>query len=201
LRMTKDDFLKVDGFKEKTATKLVDGIREAVANASLVTIMASSNKLGPGLGTRRAELIVRNYPNVFAEGERKSEKLIAIKGLGKDSVDPFIQHIPEFLQFMKDCGLESKLTLSELSTEHPIEKNQVNTNHPLYDKAILMTGFRDKSIEDKIASVGARVATSVNKKTFILLVSDKDVTNTKVEEAKRLNIRIMTPAEFIGEYP
>jgi NAD-dependent DNA ligase len=63
-----------------------------------------------------------------------------------------------------------------------------------------MTGFRDKSIEEKIASVGARIASGVNKKTFILLVADKDATNTKVEEAKRLNIRIMTPAEFTGEY-
>jgi DNA ligase (NAD+) len=197
LRMTKDDFLKVDGFKDKTATKLVEGIREAVAKASLITIMASSNKLGAGFGTKRAELIVQHYPNVFAEGERNRDKLIAIKGLGKDSVDPFIEHIPEFLQFMKDCGLESKLTLS---SEKPIEKPSVNTNHPLYDKAILMTGFRDKSIEEKIASVGARIASGVNKKTFILLVADKDATNTKVEEAKRLNIRIMTPAEFTGEY-
>jgi DNA ligase (NAD+) len=197
LRMTKDDFLKVDGFKEKTASKLVEGIREAVAKASLITVMASSNKLGRGFSTKRAELIIQNYPNVFAEGERNREKLIAIKGLGKESVDPFLKHIPEFLQFMKDCGLESKLNMGTIAL---VEKPTANVSHPLYDKAILMTGFRDKSIEEKIVSVGARIASSVNKKTFILLVANLDTTNTKVEEAKRLNIRIMTPAEFMGEY-
>jgi NAD-dependent DNA ligase len=199
LRMTKDDFLKVDGFKEKTATKLVEGIREAVEKATLITIMASSNKLGRGFSTKRAELIIQNYPNVFAEGERKMDRLVAIKGIGKESAEPFVQHIPEFLQFMKDCGLESKLNVAS-SIAPVVEKPPVNVGHPLYDKAILMTGFRDKSIEEKITSVGARMASSVNKKTFILLVVNKDATNTKIEEAKRLNIRIMTPDEFIGEY-
>ena len=63
-----------------------------------------------------------------------------------------------------------------------------------------MTGFRDKQIEEKLASVGAKIASSVNKKTFIVLVKDKDETNTKIENAKSLGIRIMTPAEFLGEY-
>ena len=200
LRMTKDDFLKVDGFKEKTATKLVDGIRDAITKASLVTIMASSNKLGAGFGTRRAELIIEHYPTVFQEGERNIDKIIAIKGLGKDSAEPFVQHIPEFLQFMKDCGLEDKLTVSTKEPDAETQKPPINTNHPLYDKAIIMTGFRDKQIEEKIASVGARIASSVNKKTFIVLVKDKDETNTKIENAKSLGVRIMTPAEFIGEY-
>ena len=147
LRMTKEDFLKVDGFKEKTATKLVDGIRDAIAKASLVTLMASSNKLGSGFGTRRAELIIEHYPTVFMEGERNIDKIAAIKGIGKDSAEPFVQHIPEFLQFMKDCGLEDKLTVAPKETVAEIQKPPVNTNHPLYDKAILMTGFRDKTIE------------------------------------------------------
>ena len=200
LRMTKDDFLKVDGFKEKTATKLVDGIRDAIAKASLVTIMASSNKLGAGFGTRRAELIIEHYPTVFQEGERNIDRIIAIKGLGKDSAEPFVQHIPDFLQFMKDCGLEDKLTVSTKESDAETQKPPVNTNHPLYDKAIIMTGFRDKQIEEKLASVGAKIASSVNKKTFIVLVKDKDETNTKIENAKSLGIRIMTPAEFLGEY-
>ena len=165
-----------------------------------MTIMASSNKLGAGFGTRRAELIIEHYPTVFQEGERNIDKIIAIKGLGKDSAEPFVQHIPEFLQFMKDCGLEDKLTVSTKEPDAETQKPPINTNHPLYDKAIIMTGFRDKQIEEKIASVGARIASSVNKKTFIVLVKDKDETNTKIENAKSLGVRIMTPAEFIGEY-
>ena len=40
LKMTIPDFLEVDGFKEKTATKLYEGIREKIDAATLVSIMS-----------------------------------------------------------------------------------------------------------------------------------------------------------------
>ena len=48
LKMTKEDFLKVDGFKEKMAQKIYEGIRTKVQEASLITLMAASNLLGRG---------------------------------------------------------------------------------------------------------------------------------------------------------
>ena len=59
--MTKDDLLQVEGFQEKTATKLHDGIREKIQSASLVTIMAASNIFGRGFSEKRLELIMNSY--------------------------------------------------------------------------------------------------------------------------------------------
>lgn len=189
LQMTKDDFLKVEGFQEKTATKLLEGIQAKVEAASLPTLMAVSNKLGRGFSIKRAELILTEYPTVFVEGERSVAKLVAIKGIEKKSAQAFVDHIPEFLEFMKDCGLESKL---EFQRTKPIE-----SGHALYGKSIIFTGLRDKVLEDRLKALGAKIGSGVSKNTFAVLAVEP---TGKTEEAKKIGIPIMTPAEFIDKY-
>jgi len=58
LKMSMPDFLKVEGFKEKTASKLFNGIREKVQAASLVSIMSASNLFGRGFNEKKLELIM-----------------------------------------------------------------------------------------------------------------------------------------------
>jgi NAD-dependent DNA ligase len=46
----KDDFLKVEGFAEKSSDKLVESIKKAIDNVPLSKIMTASNKIGHGIG-------------------------------------------------------------------------------------------------------------------------------------------------------
>ena len=192
LQMTKEDFLKVEGFQEKTATKLLEGIRAKVEAASLATLMAVSNKLGRGFSIKRAELILTEYPAVFGEGERNIAKLVAIKGIEKKSAQAFVDHIPEFLEFMKECGLESKLTIQKRTLDRSID-----TGHVLYGKTIVFTGLRDKVLEDRLKTVGAKIGSGVSKNTFAVLAIEP---TGKTEEAKKIGIPILTPAEFTDKY-
>ena len=193
LRMTKEDFLKVEGFQEKTAQKLLEGIRVAVDKMSLATLMAVSNKLGRGFSTKRAEMILAEYPNVLPEGERNVAKLVAIKGIEKKSAQSFVDHIPEFLEFVKECGLESKLmTVSSRSPQR-----DVDTSHALYGKTVVFTGFRDKDLEERLKGVGATLGSSVSGKTFAVVAKES---SGKTEEAKKRNIPVLTPEEFVSQY-
>jgi NAD-dependent DNA ligase len=100
-----------------------------------------------------------------------------------------------FLEFIKQCGLEHKLNI-----EPPSTKTEIDNTHPLYDKTIVMTGFRDKSIESKLNRVGAKVGAAVNKNTFVVIVKDKTETTVKIEQAKKLGISIMEIDEFMNQY-
>jgi len=194
LRMEKADFLKVDGFKDKTATKLFEGIRDKTATASLTTIMAESNKLGRGFSSKRAELILSEYPTVFEEGERNVTRLVKIKGIEKKSAQAFVDHIPDFLKFLEECGLQEKLNIKSVT---PIVMDE---SHPLFGKPIVLTGFRDKELEEKVKSVGAKIGSTVSKNTFVVLVKDVNESNNKVEDARLKNIPIMTPEKFTNKY-
>ena len=195
IKMTKEDYMKVDGFKEKTATKLYEGIRDKVLNAPLHTLMAVSNKFGRGFSAKKMELIMSAYPNVLSENERKLEKLMAIRGIENKSAESFLSHIEDFVAFIKECDLEYKL--SEI--HNPMVKNY-DENHPLFGKPIVMTGFRDKELEKQIIDVGGKIASSISKNTFIVLVKDLDEVSRKVELAIELGVDVLSRDEFIKKY-
>jgi len=195
LRMDVDDFLKVDGFKQKMATKLHDGIAEKVEAASLITIMSASNMLGRGFSEKKLELIMESYPTVLLSKEsnaQKVAKISQIKGMANKSAEAFVERIPDFIQFIKDAGLVKKLAIEK--------KKVVDESHPLYNKSIVMTGFRDAELQGLLKEVGAKLGSSVSKNTFILLVKDLGEDTGKAAEARKLGVKIMTPQQFIETY-
>jgi NAD-dependent DNA ligase/DNA polymerase/3'-5' exonuclease PolX len=195
IKMSVDDLLQVEGFKEKTANKLYNGIKEKIDAASLVTIMSASNMFGRGFSEKKLELIMESYPNVLLSKEsdaQKVSKISAIKGMAVKTSEAFVERIPDFIQFIKDAGLVKKLA--------PSEKKVYDETHPLFGKSIVMTGFRDAEIQEAIKNLGAKLGSSVSSKTFIVLVKDKDEDTGKAEEARKLGITLMTPEEFKKKY-
>jgi NAD-dependent DNA ligase/DNA polymerase/3'-5' exonuclease PolX len=195
IKMTKDDLLEVEGFKEKTATKLYDGIKVKLDTASLVTIMSASNIFARGFSEKRLELIMDSYPTVLLSKESNSHKIAkisAIKGMAEKTSESFVERIHDFIKFIKEAGLVKKLA--------PIDKKTVDESHPLFGKSIVMTGFRDAEIQDAIKNKSAKIGSSVSKSTFVVLVKDKEENTGKAEEARKLNIPLMTPEEFKEKY-
>jgi NAD-dependent DNA ligase len=198
IKMSVNDFLSVDGFKDKTATKLYNGIREKMDVASLVTIMSASNIFGRGFNEKKLELIMGNYPEVLVSNETKEQKIAkiaSIKGMAEKTSEAFVDRIPNFISFMQELGLSNKI--SPISNTNNINnENNLNQEHPLYGKTIVMSGFRDNELKNVLKEIGAKVGESVSKNTFVLLVKDKNESTTKINEAVRLGIPIMTPQEF-----
>ena len=195
LKMSVDDFLGVEGFQEKMANKIYNGIREKIDAASLITIMSASNIFGRGFSGKKTELIMDSYPNVLLTKEsddQKIQKISSVKGMAYKTAEAFVERIPEFIKFIKEAGLVKKLV--------PNEKKIVNESHPLFGKSIIMTGFRDSEIQEAIKNVGAKLGSSVSKNTFIVLVKNKDEDTGKAEEARKLGITLMTPEEFKEKY-
>jgi NAD-dependent DNA ligase len=175
IKMTVDDFLKVDGFKMKTATKLYTGIQEKIQSAPLIKLMSGSNTFGRGFSEKK--------------------KVSAIKGMADKTSETFVQHIPDFIRFMRDSNLEHRIN-------ETLVKASYDTTHPLYGKSVVMTGFRDAELQEIIKNVGAKLGSSISKNTFVLLVKDATVEQDtgKALEAKQLGIPIMTKDEFITSF-
>jgi len=195
LKMTQEDYLKIDGFKEKTATKLYEGIKQKVGDAPMYLLMAVSNKFGRGFSSKKTELIMNEYPNVLDDNERNLEKLQGIRGIEKKSAQAFLDHINDFVTFLKECELEYKL--SEIPK--PVEK-KYDESHLLFGKSILMTGFRDKELETKILDLGGKIASSVSNNTFAVLVKDLDEASGKVDKAKEMGVTVLSRDEFVKKY-
>ncbi len=191
IRMTKTDFLKVDGFKEKLATKIYEGIQNKLAEASIVTLMSASNIFGRGFSDKRVELILESYPNVLTSVESPAEKvkkISAIKGMASKTAQAFVDKIPDFIKFIEECGLQGKLSGS------PPVAVVLNAGHPLYKKSVVMTGIRDAKVAEALKTVGANLGSSVSKNTVVVIAKSSDEDTGKASEARKLGIPIITPS-------
>lgn len=199
LHMSVEDFLKVDGFKITLATKIHQGIKERISLVTLNTLMAASNLFGRGLSIKKIDMIMEACPNVLTSLAGRADKLkqlLLVKGIAEKTAELFLNNIPVFIDFLKECGLEGKLTLGT------VKVNKEETGHVLLNKTVVITGFRDKDLEEKLKSVGAKMGAGVNKNTFVLIVKTcpEFETSAKLVEAKKLGIGIMPLDVFKNKY-
>jgi DNA ligase (NAD+) len=109
LRMTVADYLRIDGFKDKTAQKLYSGVQTQVAAATLPMIMTASNTFGRGFGLKKVQAIMEQYPTVLVE--RDPKKLTRVDGMAAKSSQEFVNRVPAFMEFIRETGLEGKLSV------------------------------------------------------------------------------------------
>jgi len=198
LRMTPDDFLTIDGFKDKMATKIHNGIETRIKEAPISTLMAASNMFGRGFSTKKIGLILDEYPDVLISSESiddKKRKLTEVKGMASKTAENFVGNIPKFLGFLQETGLEKKLDVKAASSP-PTAKPE----HILYKKSIVMSGTRDKDLEAVLDKIGALLGSAVSSNTYVVVTPDVNSTSSKLVQARKLSIPIMTPTEFRQTY-
>jgi DNA ligase (NAD+) len=194
LAMGEVDFLKVTGFKQKMATKLKASMETQVKKATLPELMHATNLFGRGFGVKKFQLILAAEPTLLTATwpvAEKVKRVAAIEGMAKKTAEQFVTEIPVFLAFLTETHLEYKLHISIPAGD---------TSHPLYGKHIVLTGFRDKVLLEKLAAVGAEQGSAVRKNTFVVLVKDLEAETSKTAEAKVLGIPILTAETFIVKY-
>jgi NAD-dependent DNA ligase len=204
IRMQKADFEKVEGFKTKMVEKLYNGIKEKLASASLVTIMAASNILGRGLGERKIKPIMDAVPDILTRTVPDDEKIKLLRnipGIGPENAKTFVSNISNFNRFMEEIGVQKdKEPNVESAALENTFKETVDVTSLLYGKKIVMTKVRDKEIIEKLPKLGATLEDNIKKDTFVLIVKSKDDVSNKTKYATENNISIMTPEEFKEKY-
>ena len=196
LNMSVDDFMTIPGFKEKLSEKICDSIQDRIDNVSLPLLMDASNMFGRGMGENRIKLILDEYPDILrmkASSPKKQEMVVDIDGFAEITAKKFVKNIPTFKRFIRENGLEYKL-------EYTKEQKNYDTSHPLYEKNILITGFRDEDFKMNIRNFGGKIASGISSNVDILVVKSMDSTTSKMKKAQELGINIMTKDEFANTY-
>ena len=189
-------FLKVDGFKEKSAHNLVLAIKSAMTNIPLAKFMAASNKLGPGLGEERMKNVLSIYPNILMDYKKWSKtdfinNIKSINGWEDKTAKLLVSNFEIFINFYD--SVKEYITIETV-------KNSIKASGVFTDKTIVFTGFRDKDLQSKIEIQGGKISSSISKNTDYLIVKDKSVLDSptdKIIKAINLNIKILTKDELI----
>ena len=216
LAMTKDDFLKVENFKDKTATKIHNSIQEKIESkeTDLPTLAAASNVFERGFGKKKLEHIFTSLPNIINIINEEAKESTKTNKINKEKINSlikqlnqlpnmatitsmkFLERLPDFIDFLK----ESKLLYKINEFKDSLKEKDKQKNEPDKPKIqVIMTGFRDKELAKLLEANNYEIQTSINKNTKYLIVKSEENKNddsSKIDFAKKNNIQIVTVEEI-----
>lgn len=168
ITMEPQKIAKIEGFTLKGAKALIDKIKAKVKKASLDLIMSASgifqNSLF-GIADVRCENIVRiiGLKNIQSGNLNDiKDALLREGGFGPETVNLFIEKLPEFRDFCKT--LEMVVDFKEGANLKSMK---------FAGKLFAFSEFRDSNLEDLIKENGGRIVNSVSKNTFALFTDSK----------------------------
>ncbi|MFS9150367.1 NAD-dependent DNA ligase LigA [Streptococcus infantis] len=186
-RLTVENFLLLDGIKEKSAQKLYQAIQASKEN--------SAEKLLFGLGIRHvgskaSQLLLQHFHSIESLAQANPEEVASIESLG--SV------IAQSLQsYFETEGAKILLSeLKELGVNLDYKGQVVAADAALSGLTVVLTGKLERltrsEAKSKLENLGAKVTGSVSKKTD-LVVAGVDA-GSKFQKAQELGIEIRDEA-------
>jgi DNA ligase (NAD+) len=174
----REDILSLEGFKDKR----VDNLLSAINNSKDCTL----NKFIFSLGIEQiGEVASKRIASLFGKDflYLSKDKLLQIDSFGESMIDSLLKYI---------C--DNKIYILELMDVLNIkeEENIQLSDTPISGKSIVITGTfaisRDE-IKKQLENLGAKISSSVSKKTDFVLCGQK--AGSKQEKAEKLDIQII----------
>ena len=210
LKLSVNDLLKIDNFKEKMASKIYDSIQKKIKEASLTKIASASNIFGRGFAEKRIKLITNSYPNILttkATTAKEKEELInnikSVEGLAIKTATQFVEGLTPFQKFLKEANIDTKQSETKEETKEPKSPKKEGS---LTNKVIVLSDFKTATLTKKeftkqLTDLGAIVEDNLTKNTNILINGDPLKESTKVKKAKtQPQTTILTFEEFNNLY-
>ena len=182
-RLTVEDLLTLEGFKEKSAEKLYEAIQASKEN--------SAEKLLFGLGIRHvgskvSQILLQEFHDIDQLATADPERIAAIDSLGMVVAESLKSYFAQegskrLLQELKEAGVN----LTYLGEKAAVDAALSGMTVVLTGKLERLTRSEAKA---KLESLGAKVTGSVSKKTD-LVVAGSDA-GSKLTKAQELGIQV-----------
>ncbi len=194
INITKEQVLEIDGFKDKSASNLIEALKD-IRKKNCNDIMIASNIIGRGIGENKLKLILKTYPFICNDKKKglelKTEDLMKINGMGEITSKLFKDNLKNFYEFYED--LEFKL---EKIVDKKMEILVKNIDKNIKSNSFVFTGFRNDEFEKYIIDNGGEVEKTITKKTTHLIMKDKNKITNKIQKAQENGVILMTKEEF-----
>lgn len=189
--LQKDDVLRLEGFKEKSAKNLLEGIEKSKATPFESVLFAIGIRY---VGKTVAEKLARYFKNIDALSSASLDDLRAAPEVGEkiaESVYKFFR-VPDNIkevERLKKAGLQLETTSKEPKKESDI----------LANKSFVISGtfqnYEREELQDIIIRNGGRILSAVSGK-LDYLVAGENMGPSKLEKAEKLGVKIISEQEF-----
>jgi DNA ligase (NAD+) len=179
--LSKDDYLKLDGIKEKSANNLVSAVQNS-KNYGLAKIISAVGI--PLVGSQTAKLIARNFKNYENLINAKVDDFLKIESVGEEIAKSIADYFAE----------EKNKRLFERFAQYGVSLCEASneSSGKLSGKTIVLTGTLSIPREEAaqiLEKHGAKVANSVSKKTSLIIAGEN--AGSKLDKAKKFGVEIV----------
>ena len=189
-RLTKTDLVRLEGFADRSATLLLESIA--------VSKTVSLDRFLMGLGIRQvgqhiAKVLAREFGSLEEIMTADRERFQQIREIGPEISESLAvywsePHNREVIAQLRESGVQIAPGMARSDRE----------KSPLAGKTFVFTGgldhFTRNGAQEAVEAVGARVSSSVSKKTSYLVVGRDP--GSKLDQARTLGVNILTEQEF-----
>ena len=186
-RLTKEQLLTLEGFKDKKAQNVVDAVEKSknVALPQFIYALGLDN-----VGTVTAKDLAAMFGSVDNLQKATMEQLTSIDGIGDVVAEGIVQYFKEsqnleIIRQLKEAGINPQMHLQE-------------KKGPFLGKKVVLTGslshYTRSEASKIIESLGGEVSSTVSK-TVNLVVSGEDA-GSKLQKAQSLGIEIIDEQQF-----
>jgi NAD-dependent DNA ligase (contains BRCT domain type II) len=196
-KLTADDLATLDGFKEKSINNLLTAIDNSKSN--------SVERLIFGLGIRHVgakagRILAENFGSLDELMSASKEEILEVNTMGEIIADSIVTYfanddVKKLINELKSVSINMNFIGSSNSNE---------TNSHFTDKIIVITGtlqnYKRSQLSEKLENLGAKVTSSVTKKTDILIAGEK--AGSKLTKAQQLGTQIIdetTLSEYLDD--
>ena len=186
-RLTKEQLLTLEGFKDKKAQNVVDAVEKSknVALPQFIYALGLDN-----VGTVTAKDLAAMFGSVGNLQKATMEQLTSIDGIGDVVAEGIVQYFKEsqnleIIRQLKEAGINPQMHLQE-------------KKGPFLGKKVVLTGslshYTRSEASKIIESLGGEVSSTVSK-TVNLVVAGEDA-GSKLQKAQSLGIEIIDEQQF-----
>lgn len=191
---SKEDLTEIESFGDKTVERVYNNIHNGLQNVSLPVVLGASGVFGYGMGTKKITVLMDAIPNLLTlykeiSTEELLERVINIEGFSDKTAQKVLDNVSWADKFIEG--------LSHYATFNTIERE----SDSLKEMKFVISGFRDKQIEESIIRRGGKITTTVSRQTYGLIVISKSIKPSgKMKKALELQVPVYTREEFVDMY-
>lgn len=194
-RLTADDILSLDGFKECATGNLLGSIEQSKSRPFPAILFGLGIRY---VGENVAKILTRTFNSIEALMEASQEELQTIDGIGERIAESIVSFFADernqkIIAALKEFGV----TLSNPSEEGFSEA----ISRPLEGKSIVISGTFSQHTRDEytqiIEQLGGKKVSSISQKTSFILAGE-DMGPSKREKALALGIPLLSEDEFLA---
>ena len=189
--LKKEDLLKLDKVKEKSAQNMLAGIEQSKAQPFEAVLFAIGIRY---VGKTVAEKLARHFKNIDQLSKATNEELLAAPEVGEriaESVFDFFRH----KETIKEIARLKKSGLQFESTSKEPEKVSESLNNLSFVISGVFENYEREQLQHIVVANGGRILSGVSAKLDYLLAGE-NMGPSKREKAEKLGVKIIAIEDF-----